>query len=746
MTIMRHRFFVLPPLSSVLVLAVAVATASAVTPITPGGVFRAGQTASLPVGATDDVWQVVDDADYPEEAVELASGTVAQGETLTLPHKALNGRLGAFLLRSWSHGGTTTNKTRFAFIPPCDVRPVRWVGTNSQYNDKCWGYADEAITDGLLDLAAEAGIGIFRDGAKWSDCEDEQGVYFMPDEFEHFVDALVARGMSLDYLLVFRNRSVYPDNPVGAQPASVFANWAAWTANHFAGRVDTYDIYNEPWNFYYWDWYTNEVAHVTAKTDPGFLRHFANFTRTVDDALHAVDPNLRVGVGGGPDSRTILSVLVTNGVARPRNFVSIHPYGGGSVLYPEKATWLKDGFAELRGLLAANDAEGADIAITEDGWSNYRPGEDMDDGRQANYSEQAARIVRMYLVANAANAEFTCQFCFKDVDHNRSTRTYNYGLLDYWGHPKPSYAAVAAMTRFIGDSGFTAELSADQASYRIQRFDRADGVTNFVAWSVEGDRTVTISQDVRSALRGAVAYDLYGNKLATSPRNGQKLSLTEAPVYFVKGSSESGGGDSPWGPPWAIAATSEPMTIYANAAESLLWHTTPFGGTTVRWDKPDGATSATLTVTGDGYSRTYANLAGESREIALPGGAATTDGEDVVTLTLAFDNGTVRTAYLGAVTGYGTGGTAASPAPKNSAAPSWAKFRDRAVVAIPFGATALTVNGEPLPGLDGSAGWRSIHRMRGVADYDLAMTVEGEAEPLLTTLSAKAYNTLLILQ
>jgi hypothetical protein len=352
----------------------------------------------------------------------------------------------------------------------------------------------------------------------------------------------------------------------------------------------------------------------------------------------------------------------------------------------------------------------------------------------------------MYLVANAGGAAFASQYDFKDDGTNRTKREHNWGMLDYWGRPKPSYAAIATMTRFVGDATFVEELSTDPASYRLQHFQRGGSTDIYVAWSVEGDQTVTIG-DLRSVLRPTdnTCYDLYGNKIST-PRTTNKLALTEDPVYLVKGASESGGGDSPWGPPWAIAAMSEPTTIYANARESLLWHTTPFGGTTIRWDKPATATSATLTVAGDGWSRSYDHLTGESCEVSLPGVAAKADDEDVVTLTLAFDDGTLRTAYLGAVTGYGTGGTAASPAFKNSAAPSWAKFRDRAVVAIPAGATALTVNGEPLPGLDGSAGWRSIRRMAGVEDYNLSMTVEGKAEPLLTTLSAKAYNTLLILQ
>lgn len=119
--------------------------------------------------------------------------------------------------------------------------------------------------------------------------------------------------------------------------------------------------------------------------------------------------------------------------------------------------------------------------------------------------------------------------------------------------------------------------------------------------------------------------------------------------------------------------------------------------------------------------------------------------EDVYTLTLAFDDGTVQTAWLGAVTGLGTGGPVEVPKLTDAASPSWPKFRDRAVIPIPAGATALTINGDPLPGLDGSAGWRSIRQASGVEEYALSMTMDGEAVPLLINLSAKPYNTLFIL-
>jgi hypothetical protein len=193
----------------------------------------------------------------------------------------------------------------------------------------------------------------------------------------------------------------------------------------------------------------------------------------------------------------------------------------------------------------------------------------------------------------------------------------------------------------------------------------------------------------------------------------------------------------------ARAAVSEPTLILANGNESLLWHSVLPGTSVARWDKPRTATSATLTIVGAYYRQTYANLTGESCEISLP--PAYGGKEDVYTLTLSFDDGTVRTAYLGAVDGLATGGTATSRRMRTASSPQWANFNDYAAIAIPAGATALTVNGTPLPDLDGSAGWRLV-KYDGTPQYDLAMTVAGSASPLLATLNGFAGGTILYMR
>ena len=75
--------------SIVTALLFASAAANAVTPITPGGVFRAGQTATLPIGETDDTWQVLDDARYPDGIVEIEGGFARLSRELSIGRATL---------------------------------------------------------------------------------------------------------------------------------------------------------------------------------------------------------------------------------------------------------------------------------------------------------------------------------------------------------------------------------------------------------------------------------------------------------------------------------------------------------------------------------------------------------------------------------------------------------------------------------------------------------------------------------
>lgn len=182
----------------------------------------------------------------------------------------------------------------------------------------------------------------------------------------------------------------------------------------------------------------------------------------------------------------------------------------------------------------------------------------------------------------------------------------------------------------------------------------------------------------------------------------------------------------------AGAAVSEPVKVHLNAAESLLWHTAPAGDFMVRWTMPSDSSSASLIVTGAKYRRVYDGLSSEEVEISLPAVSSVRD-ENVYALTLEFDDGSVQTAILGAVTGVGVGSDELAVPLRLEGTTLWSKFYGRAVMPIAADAASLTVNGtEIVPALDGTVGWRMVTYQRGVNEYTLTLADEdGEHSTVL---------------
>lgn len=153
--------------------------------------------------------------------------------------------------------------------------------------------------------------------------------------------------------------------------------------------------------------------------------------------------------------------------------------------------------------------------------------------------------------------------------------------------------------------------------------------------------------------------------------------------------------------------TSSPAAVFLSPGQTHLWSTGCGSHFSVPIEYPDGATQASLKVTGDdGYSRTYAELTGGSVTVDLPA-AVSPETENVYTLTLTFvGSDMVRTARLGAIFGYDGSETGHTRCIGPSDSRRWGKVRGSAVFPIPAGATSLTIGGKSVElDPDRSAGW-----------------------------------------
>lgn len=170
---------------------------------------------------------------------------------------------------------------------------------------------------------------------------------------------------------------------------------------------------------------------------------------------------------------------------------------------------------------------------------------------------------------------------------------------------------------------------------------------------------------------------------------------------------------------------SHPIFVLLQPQASFFWQTAPGNELTVPIEFPQGATSATLTVTGLGYSKTYENITTNECALTLPA-ATSPQSENVYELTLTFDKGESQVARVGVISGHKTGTEGSTRCLLPAGDRQWNKVKGRAVLPIAQGLTSFTVNGaETDPGLDGAQGWYALSVEPG-ATLPVALAVSAE--------------------
>jgi len=175
----------------------------------------------------------------------------------------------------------------------------------------------------------------------------------------------------------------------------------------------------------------------------------------------------------------------------------------------------------------------------------------------------------------------------------------------------------------------------------------------------------------------------------------------------------------------ATELTSEPTFVFLRPETSSFWNTATGSTMTVPIDFPNGASTATLSVSGLGYAREYANITDDEYTFDLPA-PTSPETENVYDLTLTFDNGVTRTAKLGLIQGLSPDAEGMTRCLAPQTAKVWQKVKGRAVLPIPYGTTSFTVNGvETDTGLDGAQGWYAIGGLGYGQDASLGLVANG---------------------
>lgn len=429
------------------------------------------------------------------------SGRLKDGK-LILKESAFQGRFGSFRLVFTAKSGKIdlVRETWLARLTSSDPKPCRWVGSLSP----AWGYP----------LCRVCGIGRLNCSTEWFNAEREKGVYDFTAA-EKRADDMLSYGI-MPTPMVQAPNSLY-ENSIDTRAFSRFA--AAFAKSMNEKGVDRVEIWNEPQNFWFRQHYGGDYD------DKGWVPKYVEFTHEVRDAIKEAVPRMTVSVAA-EDIEWLLYDMLVKGIAREGDQVSFHPYCHYCIR-PETIYFFRDGGEVVR-KLALFHGGAKRFGISETGWTTYSgEGEYWEVAGcfpRATYEQQAKYIVRAYLLGALCGVDWVLQYRFDDSGPREEYTEHNFGMIRRDRTPKPSFAAVAFMTRTIGAFERAKELSRDLSAYRAGEFVVSGGKTIYVAWAVNKDFKWSVPGE-----RPFRLFDMMGNQVSGCGK--RELTLTERPIY-----------------------------------------------------------------------------------------------------------------------------------------------------------------------------------------------------------------------
>lgn len=371
-----------------------------------------------------------------------------------------------------------------------NVRPdvgVHFHGTWSSYTD--------AQRLKVLDRLAEAGVEWIRLDLGWASYEEKcsgcRSQWYV-DRADRVIDAARARGIK-----VLAQVGMVPGWANGGQATGVpphdpaeFGRFMGWLSGHLRGRVDAYELWNEPNLPRFWN---------------GTPSQFAEMMKAAYPRVKASDPTAPVVLGGvSYNDSTWLRAAYDAGVGPYFDVLATHPYMAPSDLGPEvpdtKGTniYLLSHVAAVHRLMTDRGDGHKKIWFTEFGWSSH-----PNSGTEANWSrgvseqQQADYLVRTINYVTANYPYVTNVFWYTERDRGTTAEHINnYGLLYHDLSPKPAYAALKQRLAVAAPSVPAAPVLAQHSDTGTSD---SDGVTSATVIDVRGvapaDTTVRVSVD-----------------------------------------------------------------------------------------------------------------------------------------------------------------------------------------------------------------------------------------------------------
>ncbi len=415
----------------------------------------------------------------------------------------------------------------------------------------------------------DAGVNFIRIGqyenssdyTSWEWVERKRGEYSVVPELDDYVDSLVENGVHIEIQLLYGNplytspsgrpltstepepgsfhnpdRSLYSVfwPPKTAEQITAFTKYVSWMANHFRGRVEYYEIWNEP-NIDYW----NPVPSP---------EEYGRLFKASAAAIRSADPKAKTVFGGlaGAEVDFARRALEACDCAAMIDVFAYHNYPGyGSNLNPEAAHEHADTNASskpLREMVRNYPGVRKELVFWDDEFNDGIPSwSNSDESVQAKYIPRGMLIDRaegirtfVWLLAGATDGNESDDF---GMLHGLMFRPNDFT-------PRPAYSALQNTNTLFSDTHLDpsikveSEATSSSQPPRLYAFRSAKGKAIIACWlpvlSQPGDKFPAQNITLRianSGIRQPVLIDVRSGKVSDfSWKSGTDDTLEALPL------------------------------------------------------------------------------------------------------------------------------------------------------------------------------------------------------------------------
>lgn len=400
--------------------------------------------------------------------------------------------------------------------PTAHAAPVAPPQARDEDDDISFGINFIPPEEPLMSVAWDAGARVARIQINWQDIERSPGNYGW-DYTDSTVLPLIDKGYAVQAVLTlppsFRRSGdgLRPGNTnlPWDHPDNHWAEWVGAVAAHYRGRIESYEIWNEPDLDQYWN---------------GTPGEYFQLLRSAYPAVKANDPDAKVvmagmAIFGDPDFfPEVMRNVATHPDAPDNDYffdaLSIHLYTDSDLMYEE--------LLKVRALLDRYDLSDKPIWLTETGVPLAGVAQVPPEATLGFGSEEEAGwfILQGFSTALAAGVERIMVYRLQD-----STDPVRFGMLRPDASERPSFEAYRVATRYL-------DADAEEVTRRMENgativeFVRKGGGRVAVLWAND-DGGAQVSLPAQHSR--ATQVDWAGNTRRINAQDGA-YTLTLAPT------------------------------------------------------------------------------------------------------------------------------------------------------------------------------------------------------------------------